>query len=169
MMADYNGSSYSQLTPLTRMFVDTSIQLTSAHLQTDVDSQGMDSDDSQTCVKQLFVSSHQRIDVTAENVDQLYKDIRRRDSQSPPDNTYWPLIGNVQHLFRTATKAVFIYRIISEADSREDRLDKIRNTVFAACKDHCDYPFPKDVDMKRRKKTRKGEKFMKKIASDIYV
>ena len=63
---------------------------------------------------------------------------------------------------------MFISRIISEADSREDRLDEIRNTVFAVCKDHCDYPFPKDVDMKRRKKTRKGEKFMNKIATDIY-
>ena len=92
--------------------------------------------------------------MTAENVDQLYEYIRRRDSQSPPDNTHWSLIGNVHQFFRTATKAVFISRIISEIDSREDRLDGIRNTVFAACKDHCDYPFHKDVDMKRRKRTR---------------
>ena len=56
-----------------------------------------------------------------------------------------------------------------EADSRDDRLEEIRGTIFGACKCLRDYPFPKDADMKRRKKTQKGNSILHKLAADVHV
>ena len=44
-------------------------------------------EDPRTCVKQLFVSNHQRITVTPDNVEELYGNI---DYESPPNNRSWP-------------------------------------------------------------------------------
>ena len=56
-----------------------------------------------------------------------------------------------------------------EADAKDDRLDEIRSIIYKACLASPSYPYPKEVELKRRKKTKKGERVSYKLANDIYL
>ena len=92
------------------------------------------------------------VNVTPENVDRLFDEVCRSPS---PTDFKWPVVDRVKSLFRNAAKDDFVSKIIVEADAKDDRLDEIRSIIYEACLVLPCYPYPKDIELKRRKKTKK--------------
>ena len=68
-------------------------QLTPAQRPVYRSNQNCELDESQTCAKTLYVSTHERVNVTPENVNQLFEDICRYES--PQRDSNWPLIDKM--------------------------------------------------------------------------
>ena len=87
--------------------------------------------DSQTVLKELFVSEVQRVDVNSENVDDIF------DHEVSGDNPLYRL----QDLLHRYTKEQFMSNIIADAGSDTTTLERTREFVFSTLQQLDAYPY----------------------------
>lgn len=76
---------------------------------------------------------------------------------------------NLQSLFHQLPREQFITNILVEFNSNSNSLERIRDLVFKTLTSIKEYPYSENVEMKKRKATRRGDSLEYKLASDIHT
>ena len=108
---------------------------------------------------EISVSSRQLVQVSTDNVDNVYNDIVQSSS----------VTDKLVDLYRDLPKELFLSQILSDYHSDENELYSLRNKLFNELKDLEEFPFASTSELKKRKHTRAGEGVAMKLCTDIYT
>ena len=119
-----------------------------------------------TSLLNVNISSRNLINVTPENVSNLYEDI------TSSSNNMLSLSQSVKNLiqsYRQVPKDLFLSHLLSDYHSDEIELKHLRALVFSELKDLEEFPYSLGAELKRRKNSKMGESTAMKLCSDIYI
>ena len=119
-----------------------------------------------TSLFNVNISSRKLVNVTAENVNDLYEEITGSNSSML---VLSQSVQKVLQSYRELPKDLFLSKLLSDYHSDEIELKEFRNTMFVELKALEEFPFPPGSELKRRKQPRIGESAAMKLCSDIYV
>lgn len=122
------------------------------------------------------VSTAMSINVTADNVEQLYDGVVSSVSQDSyiqgAQAAYQlsdPLDAeNLLSLVRDLPKELFVSQVLKDAAPSRDRLEIARSEVFSCIKNSEGYPFDSRASLKKRINTHTGDSIENKLAYDLY-
>ena len=125
------------------------------------------------CGQNIVISHGNRINVTHDNVAEIFDEINPSQSDlsdcnddcEQQSNNFQPFI----QLYRDLPRDLFVRRIQSDYNSDERLLYKLRGDLFSKLKESDKYSFVPGVELKRRKKSPRGDSVDLKLCADIYV
>ena len=134
----------------------------------------------------MNISNAQSVQVTENNVDELYNNLDVLASQNstfqcgqptrPGDSVHEPgdantdplSVDNLLSSLSSIPKALFINQVIHDSSSDRDRLENIRLDLLECLQRADGYPFDSKACLKTRKQMRTGDSVEYKLAQDIY-
>ena len=130
------------------------------------------------------VSNHPSVNVTADNVEELFLNIN--DDMNTQDSIFQgaqlnaehdqtlseqrdPLeVDNLIHIARTLPKELYITEILKLTSSDRDRLESTRVELFSSVQNTEGYPYDLRAPLKKRIQTRTGDSIEYKLAQDLF-
>ena len=130
------------------------------------------------------VSNHQSVNVTADNVEELFSNIV--DDMNTQDSIFQGAQRNTEHeqtlseqcnplgadnliqIARTLPKELYITEILKLTSSDRDRLENARIELFCCVQNTEGYPYDMRAPLKKRIQTRNGDSIEYKLAQDLY-
>ena len=126
----------------------------------------------------VHVSNTQSVQVTADNVNDIFADIVSSDTQESvfqgaqlykiDENHDHLQVDNLLHLARTLPREMYISQVLRDSSSDRDRLDCARSEIFECIKATDGYPYDSRASLKKRIQTRTGDSVEYKLAQDLY-
>ena len=114
----------------------------------------------------INVSARNMVNVTSENVADLFDDITYQSSVKL--SSVYHLDDFIQ-LYKDLPKDLFQSGILSDNNSDERQLKHLRRKLFSELKAFEFIPFAPGTNLKRRKNNNRGEGAVMKLCGDIYV
>ena len=124
------------------------------------------------------VSNLQSLNVTADNVEDIFLNINAENTQesifqgAQPNTEHEqcnPLdADNLIHLVRTLPKELYINEILKLSSSDRDRLEDARIEILNCIQNTDGYPYGLRATLKKRIQTRTGDSIEYKLAQDLY-
>ena len=132
------------------------------------------------------VSGIQAVQVTPENVSDLYNDIAGTQTQyssfqcgqvpQSQHNTQEDItqdscpfsVDTLVHFSRSLPKEMFISKVIKDSSANRERLENVRLDLLERLQQSDGYPFGSKVSLKKRVHTRSGDSVEYKLSQDIY-
>ena len=118
-----------------------------------------------TSMQNIIISPRNCVNVTQDNVLDLFDEISRSDDVESHRQQYSALV----QLYRDLPKDMFLSRILSDYNADEKQLYELRSNLFAELKSIEKCPFAPGTELKRRKNTIRGEGVHVKLCGDIYI
>ena len=130
------------------------------------------------------VSNHPSVNVTADNVDEIFAninhDMNTQDSiiqgaqlnteydQTPSEQGDPIGVDNLIQITRTLPKELYITEILKLSSSDRGRLESARVELFSSVQNTKGYPYDLRESLKKRIQTRTGDSIEYKLAEDLY-
>ena len=119
-----------------------------------------------TSLLNVNISSRNLINVTPENVSNLYEDMI---SSSNNILSLSQSVKNLKQSYRQVPKDLFLSQLLSDYHSDEIELKHLRALVFSELKNLEEFPYSLGAELERRKNSKMGETTAKKLCSDIHI
>ena len=125
------------------------------------------------CGQDIVVSQGTRVNVTHDNVAAIFNEINpsQSDLSDTPDNSEQQSkqFQSLIQLYRDLPRDLFVNRIQSDYNSDERLLYQLRGDLFSKLKESDKYSFVPGIELKRRKKTPRGDSVDLKLCADVFV
>ena len=124
----------------------------------------------------MNVSNAQQINVTAQNVDEMFEYISSgtqgstfQCAQADHQSSAALGVDKLLDLARSLPKDLFVAQVLQDSSGDRDLLEMARCDIYGCIKDSDDYPFDSRAALKKRIHTRSGDSVESKLSADLHT